>query len=150
MRCRAYRFLLSPTVKQRAELAQLLDAQRELYNAALEERRGAWRWERRRVSRFEQYRHLTGMAALRPDLMAYGVNVARGTLLRLDRAFDAFYRRVRAGQTPGFPRFKSASRFASVEYPDVGCWRLSAWAWQLDRFRRLDDRSASTSGSTAL
>ncbi|HUF83489.1 MAG TPA: transposase [Acidimicrobiia bacterium] len=124
MACRAFKFLLSPTVKQRILLARLLDAQRELYNAALEERRGAWRWERRRVSRFEQYRQLTGMADLRPELMGYGVTVARGTLLRLDRAFQAFYRRCRTGATPGFPRFKAASRFDSVEYPDVTCWRL--------------------------
>lgn len=125
MRCRAFKFLLSPTVKQRFVLSRLFDAQRELYNAALEERRGAWRWERRRVSRFEQYRQLTGMAGVRPELMEYGVTVARGTLLRLDRAFQAFYRRCRRGEKPGFPRFRTAARFDSVEYPDVTCWRLN-------------------------
>jgi putative transposase len=48
---------------------------------------------------------------------------ARGTLARLDRAFHGFYRRVRAGQTPGFPRFKGRSRFDSVDYPDRSCWK---------------------------
>ena len=53
-------------------LGRLLDAQRELYNAALEERRGAWRWERRRVSRYDQYRTLTGLREVRPDILAWG------------------------------------------------------------------------------
>ena len=61
--CRAFQFVLDPTVKQRQALDRLLVEQRRLYNAALEERRGAWRWERRSVTRFEQYRTLTGLAA---------------------------------------------------------------------------------------
>jgi putative transposase len=124
MRCRSFKFLLSPTVKQRVALDRLIDLQRELYNAALEERRGAWRWERRRVTRFEQYRELTGLATVNPELMTFGVTVARGTLLRLDRAFEAFYRRIRSGQVPGFPRFKTARRFDSIEYPEQQSWCL--------------------------
>ena len=86
-------------------MERLLGSQRELYNAALEERRGAWRWERRSVTRYEQHGHLTGWAH---PVLEFGVVPARGTLARLDRAFQGFYRRVRAGQTAGFPRFKGA------------------------------------------
>ena len=57
---RAYTFRLKPTVGQSGRLAGLLACQCELYNAALEERRGAWKWERRRVGRYEQYGRLTG------------------------------------------------------------------------------------------
>lgn len=117
--------MLDPTVKQRLALDRLLVEQCRLYNAALEERRGAWRWERRSVSRFEQYRALTGLAEQEPALLAFGVTVARGTLLRLDRAFQAFFRRVKAGETPGFPRFRSVRRFDSVEWPDVQSWKLN-------------------------
>jgi putative transposase len=88
-------------------LEQLLRNQCELYNAALEERRGAWKWERRSVSYFDQTRTLTTLRELRPEVLEHGVTVCRGTLKRLDRAFCAFYRRCRAGQTPGFPRFIS-------------------------------------------
>src|SRR5439155_10867274 len=116
---RARRFLLQPTARQRGALERLLDGQRELYNAALEERRGAWRWERRSVSRHEQFGELTGWDH---PVLAFGVVPARGTLTRLDRAFAAFYRRCRRGERPGYPRFKAKARFDSVEYGDRSCW----------------------------
>lgn len=129
--CRAFQFMLEPTVKQRHALDRLLVEQCRLYNAALDERRGAWQLEERSVTRYEQYRTLTGLAAQEPALMAFGVTVARGTLLRLDRAFQAFFRRVKAGQTPGFPRFRSVRRFDSVEWPDVDGWKLDEGARRL-------------------
>jgi putative transposase len=113
---RTYQAVLQPTAGQRLRLTRLLAAQRVLYNAALEERIGVWRWEHRRVSRFEQFRHLTGWDN---PIVEFGICAARGTLTRLDRAFAGFYRRCRAGQKPGFPRFESAARWDSVEYP--GC-----------------------------
>ena len=68
---------------------------------------------------------------MRPDVVAFGVTVCRGTLTRLDRAFAGFFARVRAGQTPGYPRFRSRSRFDSVEYPDTHGWRIHAEAGRL-------------------
>jgi putative transposase len=121
---RTYRFLLQPTKNQQAALAVLLLGQCELYNAALEERRGAWAWERRSVSFFDQCRTLTETREVRPDLFECGVTVCRGTLLRLDRAFSAFNRRCRSGETPGYPRFKAASRFDSVQWEDTSGWAL--------------------------
>ena len=116
---RTRRFLLQPTTSQREALERLLDVQRELYNAALEERRGAWRWERRSVSRYEQFKELTGWDH---PVLEFGVVPARGTLARLDRAFAAFYRRRKRGDKPGFPRFKAKARFDSVDYGDRSCW----------------------------
>jgi hypothetical protein len=118
---RAFQAVLQPTPRQAAGLARLLDGQRELYNAALEERMGVWRVERRAVSRFEQFGALTGWNHW---VLGFGVCAARGTLSRLDRAFDGFYRRCRAGEVPGFPRFKSPARWDSAEYPDRSCWRI--------------------------
>jgi putative transposase len=90
----------------------------------LEERRGAWKWERRSVSYVDQCRTLTTLRDLRPEVLDHGVIVCRGTLKRLDRAFAAFYRRCRSGQTPGFPRFKSSRRWDSVQWEDTSGWRL--------------------------
>ena len=56
--------------------------------------------------------------------MRYGVTVARGTLTRLDRAFSAFYRRLAAGDKPGFPRFKARWRFDCASYEDTSGWKL--------------------------
>ena len=102
----------------------LLRQQCELYNAALEDRRGAWKWERRSVSYFDQCRTLTELRSVRPEVLDCGVTVCKGTLKRLDRAFCAFYRRIQSGQTPGFPRFKSVGRFDSVQWEDTCGWRL--------------------------
>ena len=98
--------------------------QRELYNAALEERRGAWKWERRSVTYFDQTKELTELRELRPETLAFGVTVCRGTLRRLDRAFSGFFRRCRAGQIPGFPRFKGRGQFDSVQWGDASGWKL--------------------------
>jgi putative transposase len=125
-RYRSYRYLLQPTTRQKGSLERLLRHQCELYNAALEERRGAWKWERRSVTFFDQCRTLTRLRQDRPEILENGVVVCRGTLTRLDRAFCAFYRRCRSGQTPGFPRFKSARRWDSVQWEDAGGWRLDA------------------------
>ena len=123
---RAFSYLLQPTARQAAAFQSLLDAQRELYNAALEERRGVWRWERRRITRYEQYRTLTGLREVRPDVLAWGVTVCRGTLTRLDEAFQSFYRRCARGERPGFPRFRSEGRWDSVQWPDTPGWRFDA------------------------
>jgi putative transposase len=114
-RCRTFRYRLHPTARQAQALLRQLDYQRELYNAALEERAGAWKWERRSVNYFDQCRTLTGLGDVRPEVIASGIVLCRGTLKRLDRAFAAFYRRVDSGETPGFPRFKSMSRFDSLQ-----------------------------------
>src|ERR1700682_6407050 len=117
-RCRGYRYLLQPTARQRAALDRLLSDQRELYNAALEERRGAWRWERRSVSYVDQCRTLTTLREIRPEVLGSGVTWCRGTLRRLDWAFAGFYRRCRAGQRPGYPRSRAARRWDSVQWED--------------------------------
>ncbi|HLN17490.1 MAG TPA: transposase [Acidimicrobiales bacterium] len=130
-RCRTFRYLLQPTSRQKAALALLLRLQCELYNAALEERRGAWRWGRRSISYIDQTKTLTALREVRPEVLASGVTVCRGTLQRLDRAFSAFYRRCREGQRPGYPRFKSARRFDSLQWEDRSGWRLDEEARRL-------------------
>jgi putative transposase len=123
-RCRTFRYRLHPTVKQTQALVKQLDYQRELYNAALEERIGAWKWEHRSVSYFDQCKTLTGLVDVRPEVVGCGIKLCRGTLKRLDRAFSAFFRRAEEGETPGFPRFKSAQRFDSLQWGDRSGWKL--------------------------
>ena len=124
-RCRTYRYRLHPTKRQTLALLLQQRYQCELYNAALEERIGAWTWERRSVSYFDQCRTLTGLKKFRPEVVASGVVLCRGTLKRLDSAYVAFYRRVMRGESPGFPRFKPASRFDSLRWEGFGGWKLN-------------------------
>jgi len=129
--CRTFRYLLQPTARQRSDLERLLGLQCELYNAALEARKGAWEKERRSVSYIADCATLTQTREVRPDLFEFGVTVCRGTLKRLDRAYRAFYRRCSANQTPGYPRFKSPSRFDSVQWEDTKSWALGTDARRL-------------------
>ena len=123
---RSATYRLYPTARQRLALEELLEIQRQLYNAALEERRGAWRWEGRAVTRYDQYNGLTAAEDWCPELARFGRRVAQGTLDRLDEAFGHFQRRVRAGQRAGFPRFKGPNRWDSVQWSNAGgSWRMT-------------------------
>jgi putative transposase len=117
---RAYKFRLRPTARQHVALGQCLAAHRELYNAALQERRDAWRLRRTAAFYGDQSGQLKEIRKLRPDVATWSFSSQQATLRRLNRAFGGFYRRVKAGETPGYPRFKSAHRFDSVEWPKDG------------------------------
>ena len=99
-------------------LAEVMRESARLYNAALEE----WRWAYRAgvsVSLYSQYRELTAIRADDAFWDGISLQVARGVLRRADRARQAFYRRVKAGETPGYPRFKSGRRWHTVELANV-------------------------------
>jgi len=122
-RVRQFRYALVLTRRQERVAHRLVDAQCELYNAALQERRDTYRLAvargRRppRVNYAHQCRELTQIRAERPELAVFGTTVSRGTLRRVDRAFAA-------GQRPGFPRYRSVRRFDSVSYEDRSGWTL--------------------------
>ncbi len=120
---RAYVFRLRPTARQNVALAACVDAHRELYNAALRERRDAWAHSRTRIGYGDQSAQLTEIRVARPDQALWSFSSQQATLRRLNRAFASFFRRVNAarpGIKPGYPRFKGAARFDSVEWPKDG------------------------------
>ncbi len=106
---------LYPTHAQRSALFGALRQTRELYNAMLEQRREYWRRGRRRVT--DQYRQITELRASDPAYAAGYRECQDAVLHRLELAYAAFFRRVKAGETPGAPRFKSARRWNQFEFP---------------------------------
>ena len=114
---RAYKFLLRPTVKQTQALTACLAAHRELYNAALQERRDAYRKAKVSVRYGDQAAQLKDIRSARPDIGAWSFSSQQATLRRLDKAFAAFFRRVKAGLIPGYPRFKGVAWFDTVIWP---------------------------------
>ena len=91
-----------------------------LYNAALEEWKAAYRHKGHSLSvslsKFDQTRGFTGVRNDDPEFWgAISVQVGRGVLTRLDKARQSFYRRVKNGETPGYPRFKPSSRWNTIE-----------------------------------
>ena len=117
---RAYKFRVYPTSGQVQRLAQCLRDHQRLYNAALEERREAWRMRRVGIGYGQQSAQLKEIRAADPDQGRWSFSSQQATLRRLDKAFAAFYRRCTTGHKPGYPRFKSADRWDSVEWPIDG------------------------------
>ena len=117
---RAYKFRLRPTARQHVALAACVESHRELYNAALQERRDAWAHSMKRVYYTDQAAQLTDIRAARPDVAVWSYSSQQATLRRLNKAFDGFFRRVKTGQRAGHPRFKGKNRFDSVEWPKDG------------------------------
>lgn len=119
---RSFKFRLRPTAKQEVALAAMLGAHCDLYNAALQERRDAYRHGSRTSIRYgDQSGQLKEIRAFDLDGQGvWGFSSQQATLRRLNKAFDGFFRRVKAGQTPGFPRFKGRGHFDSVEFPKDG------------------------------
>lgn len=113
---RTYRYPLRPTQAQAAILGEWIDHCCELYNAALEHRVGAWRVGVS-VGYNAQTLELTALRAEDERVAKIPARVQRSALRRLDRAFQAFFRRCRSGDRPGFPRFRSRHRYDSFSFP---------------------------------
>jgi putative transposase len=113
-------FRLRPTARQHVEMAACVEAHRELYNAALQERRDGWSHSKTRIHYGDQSAQLRGIRSVRPDQAVWSFSSQQATLRRLNKSFDGFFRRVKAGQTAGYPRFKAKARFDSVEWPKDG------------------------------
>ena len=113
---KAFKFRLNPTAKQHSALGSMLGAHAELYNAALQERRDAYRSHGVSIRASDQMRQLTAIRQARPDQAVWSFTSQQQTLRRLDKSFQSFFRRVKAGETPGYPRFRAASRFDSVDF----------------------------------
>ncbi len=115
---------LYPNAAQTERLEAWVRLHCELYNAALQERIEAYRKAGKSISYYDQQNVLPEIKAARPEFVELGSHALQQTLRRLDLAFQGFFRRVKAGQTPGFPRFKASKRFSGFCYPDPAGWKL--------------------------
>ena len=119
---RAYKFLLRPTSKQAQALSEMLRDHCSLYNGALQERRDAYRHGSKTSIRYgDQSAQLKEIRAFDPQRQGrWSFSSQQATLRRLDKAFAAFFRRVKAGEKPGYPRFRGVNWFDTVEFPKDG------------------------------
>lgn len=119
---RGYKFLLRPTSKQAQALSEMLRDHCSLYNGALQERRDAYRHGSKTSIRYgDQSAQLKEIRAFDPERQGrWSFSGQQATLRRLDKAFAAFFRRVKAGEKPGYPRFRGVNWFDTVEFPKDG------------------------------
>jgi putative transposase len=137
---RAYKFRAYPTRPQEGRAVRLLADHRDLYNAALLERREAWRMREVRISYGMQSAQLRVIRQADPDGQGrHSFTAQQQTLRRLNTVFTAFFDRVRAtdkageGKKPGYPRVKGYQRFSQVLFiaGDGAKWQPSGsgkWA----------------------
>jgi putative transposase len=135
---KTYKEKLRPTPAQERALDEVLWRCRTLYNVALEQRIIAWQRCRVSVSRYEQEAELKAIRAAFPEYAAIHSHILQDVLARLDKTYQAFFRRVQRGEKAGFPRFKGRDRFHSFTFKEYGNGaRLDDGALVLSKIGRL-------------
>ncbi|HEY7341864.1 MAG TPA: RNA-guided endonuclease TnpB family protein [Ktedonobacterales bacterium] len=134
---KTFKYRLYPNTQQQRLLERQLEECRWLYNELLAARRDAWEQRQESLRLYDQQAELPTLKAARPALATVQSQVLQNVAVRIDLAFQAFFRRVRVrtgegGKTPGYPRFRGTGRYDSITYPQVpvGC-KLDAEARRL-------------------
>ena len=134
---KAYKFRLYPTTEQVECFQWTLERCRELYNAAIEERRYAYQRVKRDAGYYDretrqaltgeyaatftkQSEQLPGIKEERPEYQEIYSQILQDVLRRVDAAFERFFERVKEGKLPGYPRYKSEASYHSFTYPQAG------------------------------
>ena len=113
-----FKYKLLPSKRQHAALSKILTDQRILYNAALQERIEAYTKANVSIRLYDQIKSLTIIRQECEGWSDYPANLQRGTLKRLDSAFQAFFATRKAGKKAGWPRFKGEDRFNSFGFAE--------------------------------
>lgn len=114
---KTYEFRIYPNQFQRRKLESQLEVCRTVYNKTLELRKEAWEKHKTHLSLFDTHKILGEWKNQFPELTHAHAQALQKAQERVDLAFKAFFRRVKAGQNPGYPRFKPAHRYVSMTYP---------------------------------
>src|SRR5450759_3782755 len=117
---KTFKYRIFPTKKQLKNLETTLDECRWLYNHLLEMRKTAYEQEGKGLSCYGQQATYPILKEQRPSLNIVHSQVLQNVAVRIDLAFKAFFRRLKAGEKPGYPRFRSADRYDSFCYPQSG------------------------------
>jgi len=117
---KSFKYRLYPSKTQQRLLEQTLETCRRWYNACLEERKLAWENERRSVGKYEQLAQVKEYRKANPYAAQVHSHILQVVVQDLDKAFQAFFRRVKACETPGYPRFKGYHRFDSFGLKEYG------------------------------
>jgi putative transposase len=115
---KTFKYKLKPTPEQERELGRVVGLCRDLYNAALERRIIAYRRAGVSLSRYTQEAELNDIRAAIPQYAAIHSHVLQDVLAQLNKTYQAFFRRVKAGEKAGFPRFQGRDRWRSFTYKE--------------------------------
>lgn len=124
-RRKTFKYRIYPHKATTEKLQWTLDRCRELYNAALQERKEAYKYAKKSITCYEQINDLPEIKnEIRLEYQEIAAHVLQDVLRRLDKAFKNFFRRIRNGEKPGYPRFQGRNHYDSFTYPDSAGWKL--------------------------
>lgn len=112
-----YKFRLSPTKAQETALNKWLEECRMLYNNFIFQRKNSWEKEKKGLSLYDQLNLLPELKQTFPNLKMVYSQVLQNVGMRVDLAYQAYFRRVKRHEKPGYPRFKGFGRYDSFCYP---------------------------------
>jgi putative transposase len=117
---KTFKYRIFPTNMQTTRLQKSLDACQWLYNHFLEERKNSWETEKKSLSKYSQSTTIPKLKQECDFLNDVYSQCLQDVSTRLDLAFRAFFRRVKTGENPGYPRFRGKFRYDSFTYPQAG------------------------------
>jgi putative transposase len=117
---KAYKYHFKPSKTQSEKLNSSLRLCKDLYNAALQERRDAYQLNRISINYQAQQNQLPDIKTTNPEYKDIHSQVLQNVLKRVDLAFQGFFSRVKKGVKAGFPRFRSLNRYDSFTFPQSG------------------------------
>jgi putative transposase len=117
---KTFAYRLYPSKPQARLLEGTLETCRRWYNQCLAERRDAYQQYGVSVGKYQQLAKVKEQKALNPYATGIHSHVLQVVVADLDKAFQAFFRRVKAGEDPGYPRFKGRNRFDSFGFKEYG------------------------------
>ena len=120
MMLKVFHYRLYPTKAQKKELNKTLELCRWTYNETLAIRKNAWEYEQKRISYYDSKKMIPIWKKDKPELKEVHSQVLQEVVKRVDLAFQAFFRRVKSGEKPGYPRFKGYGRYDSITYTQSG------------------------------
>ena len=115
-----YQYRIYPNKQQGKKLEAILEECRWLYNHLLAERKNAYEQTGTSLTLYQQQETFPVLKAERPSLNKAHSQVLQNVAVRVDLAMKAFFRRCKAGETPGYPRFKGYARYDSFTFPQSG------------------------------
>lgn len=120
---KALKYRLYPTREQARKLSETLWLCSIVYNTCLAERRDCWELGGHSVTAYDQINRLPELKKTDERFKQIHSQVLQDTIRRLDKTFEAFFRRVKVGEKPGYPRFKPVRRYDSFTFPQApsGC-----------------------------
>ncbi len=129
---KVYKYKLTPTPEQASLLERTLALCFQVYNAAIGERREAWRLCGVSVTYYQQKAELPGIKEAIPEYAQVHTQVLQDVVLRVDRTFQAFFHRIKAATRQAIRASRAAAAIQLFTYPQYGdmarCWTAACSA----------------------